>query len=150
MESEQSNPGFHATWRNEQEEEVKQRAKPRLPSQLLIEAIEAFNVVMAQAVERVKMQEQQLAQAQQAADLLSDRLRALEMENARLRALLERWALWTPVATDDQGNFCALCGGEEDPTESPDTFKHTERCPVRPTRAFLAEHPGQEDQADGE
>lgn len=141
MESEQIDPGFYATRRKEQEEKDQQRAKPTLSSQFLIEAIEAFNVVMAQAVDRIKSQEQQLAQAQQAADVLSDRLTAVEMENATLRALLERWALWTPVATDDQGNFCALCGGEEDPTESPDPFKHTERCPVRPSRAFLDEHP---------
>jgi hypothetical protein len=131
-------------------ESVKQHdTQPATTSAFLTEAIENYTAVMAEAVERIKQLEQQLAQTQRAADGLGDRLRAVEMENTTLRDLLERWAVWNPVATDDQGRFCALCGGEEDPSESPETFKHTERCPVRPTRAFLAEHPDLEEADEG-
>lgn len=127
-----------------------QGTHPTTPSKFLTEAIEVSTEVMAEAVERILEQEQQLTQAQQAADGLGDHLRAVEMENAMMRELLEGWAVWTPVATDDQGSFCELCGGEEDPTESPDPFKHTECCPVRPTRAFLADHLEQKETGDGE
>lgn len=127
-----------------------QGSRPKTPSAFLTEAVEAYTGVMAEAVERIQQLEQQLVQAQRAGDALGDRLRAVEKENMTLRALLERWAVWTPVASDDQGSFCALCGGEEDPTESPDPFKHTERCPVRPTRAFLVEHSELEEADEGE
>jgi hypothetical protein len=142
---EQIGSGFYANWHKEQQEKDKKRAKPVLPSHYLAEVTEALNVMMIEAMEHIIAQEQQLVLQQQAADVLEDRLTELKKENARMRELLERWAVWTPVASDDQGNFCALCGGEEVQEESPDPFKHTERCPVRPTRAFLAEQPDLEE-----